>query len=132
MKKTNQTQLMRYVMTGGATTAVNYVIYAGLQAAGMDYLIANSIAWLFAVTFSFFANRELVFHSSGSKGREFTQFFSLRLTTLATESLMLFLIVEAMGAGSLISKVMVSAVTVTLNYLTCRYGIFNKGGASDE
>lgn len=132
MRSIRKSQIARYIMTGGATTAVNYIVYIAAQAAGTDYLTANAAAWLFAVIFSFFANRELVFHSTGSKIREFMQFFWLRLATLASETLLLFALIEGVGCGNLLSKVLVSVITVILNYLTCRYGIFNKGGISDE
>ncbi len=122
-------ELVRYVFTGGMTTAVNYVLYFFLMALSVHYLTANSLAWLGAVIFAFFANRHMVFHSSGDRWREFGAFFSLRLATLAAENLLLFALVSCMGAGTAVSKVLVSVITVALNYGACKYGVFRERGA---
>lgn len=132
MKKLQSSQIFRYVMTGGMTTAINYIIYILLTAAGLDYLAANSVAWLGAVLFAYYANRYMVFRSEGRKGQEFIQFFGLRLATLAVENLLLFLFVEYVGAAELPSKILVSVITVALNYFACKYSIFKERGVSNE
>ena len=132
MKRLKESQLVRYVMTGGMTTAINYVIYMGLAAAGAEYLAANTAAWVGAVIFAYTANRRVVFHSSGDKRQEFLQFFSLRLATLLMENLLLFILVDCVGMGALIAKVAVSAVTVLLNYFACKYSIFKERGVSRD
>ena len=106
MRKIRKSQVARYIMTGGASPAVNYIVYIAAQAAGTDYLTANCAAWLFAVIFSFFANRELVFHSTGSKIREFMQFFWLRLPPSPPKPCSLFALIE--GISNALSKVLVS------------------------
>lgn len=37
-------ELITYIISGGITTGVNYVLYAGLLFAGLPYLAANSAA----------------------------------------------------------------------------------------
>ena len=125
-------QIFRYIMTGGMTTVINYIIYILLTAVSMDYLVANSIAWLGAVIFAYYANRHMVFRSEGSKKQEFVQFFSLRLATLAVENLLLFMFVGYIGAAELPSKIVVSVITVVLNYFACKYSIFKERGVSHE
>lgn len=132
MKKLQESQIVRYIMTGGMTTGINYIIYIGLMALSVTYLMANTIAWLGAVTFAYFANREVVFHSKGDRKQEFLQFFSLRAATLVIENLLLLLLVDFIGAGSLVSKILVSVITVVLNYFACKYSIFKQGGVSHE
>ena len=132
MKKLQESQIVRYIMTGGMTTGVNYIIYIGLMALSVNYLTANTLAWLGAVTFAYFANRKVVFHSKGDKKQEFLQFFSLRATTLVIENLLLLLLVDCIGAGSFVSKVLVSVITVVLNYFACKYSIFKQRGVSHE
>ncbi|MCI5688576.1 GtrA family protein [Anaerovoracaceae bacterium 42-11] len=132
MKKLQESQIVRYIMTGGMTTGINYIIYIGLMALSVNYLMANTIAWLGAVTFAYFANREVVFHSKGDRKQEFLQFFSLRAATLVIENLLLLLLVDFIGAGSLVSKILVSVITVVLNYFACKYSIFKQGGVSHE
>lgn len=132
MKKLQNSQIFRYIMTGGMTTVINYIIYILLTAVSMDYLVANSIAWLGAVIFAYYANRHMVFRSEGNKKQEFVQFFSLRLATLAVENLLLFMFVGYIGAAELPSKIVVSVITVVLNYFACKYSIFKERGVSHE
>ncbi len=132
MKKLQGSQIFRYIMTGGMTTGVNYIVYIALMALSVNYLLANTIAWLCAVTFAYFANREVVFHSTGQKTQEFIQFFSLRAVTLVIENLLLLLLVSYIGAGSLAAKIFVSVITVVLNYFACKYSIFKERGVSHE
>lgn len=132
MRKVKDSQLMRYIMTGGMTTGVNYVIYMGLQALSLGYLAANTAAWVGAVIFAYFANRRVVFQSAGDKKQEFVQFFSLRLVTLITENMLLLLLVDCLAVGTLVSKVAVSVITVALNYFACKYSIFKERGVSRD
>ena len=132
MRKVKDSQLMRYIMTGGMTTGVNYVIYMGLQALSLGYLAANTAAWVGAVIFAYFANRRVVFQSAGDKKQEFVQFFSLRLVTLITENMLLLLLVDCLSVGTLVSKVAVSVITVALNYFACKYSIFKERGVSRD
>ena len=60
MKKLQNSQIIRYIMTGGMTTVINYIIYILLTAVQLDYLVANSIAWLGAVIFAYYANLSLI------------------------------------------------------------------------
>lgn len=132
MRKVKDSQLMRYIMTGGMTTGVNYVIYMGLQALSLGYLAANTAAWVGAVIFAYFANRRVVFQSAGDKKQEFVQFFSLRLVTLMIENMLLLLLVDCLTVGTLVSKVAVSVITVALNYFACKYSIFKERGVSRD
>lgn len=126
MKKLRESQLFRYVMTGGMTTVINYIIYFALHAVKADYITANCAAWTGAVVFAFFANRQMVFHSKGCKRRELVQFFSLRLLTLTAETVCLYAAVELAGLDSAVSKIAVSVMTTILNYLACKYSIFKE------
>ena len=96
---TQSAQLIKYIVTGGLTTGVNYLIYFILLGAAGDaaqqsrvYLAANSAAWLGAVLFAYVMNRKLVFHSERAIVHEFLEFAGLRLATLAVENLLLYLL----------------------------------------
>ena len=125
-------QAVRYILTGGMTTAVNYVIYYGLLGLEMNYLTANSLAWVGAVLFAYFANRSIVFQSEGNPYRQIFSFVSLRVLTLMVENLSLLLLVGVWGISALLSKVMVSVITVVLNYFACKYHVFREGDAAHE
>lgn len=129
-------EVFRYAITGGMTTAVNYLIFFLLTMGKMNYLAANSIAWAGAVLFAYFANRHVVFHSTGSHLREFCSFCGMRAATLAIENVLLYLFIDGIGTAETPAKIAVSVITVILNYAACKYSIFNtkikEGGNSHE
>ena len=132
LSKLLQMELLRYILTGGMTTAVNYVIYFGLTSVSVRYLVANTLAWCGAVAFAFFMNRRVVFRSVGNPVVEFLRFAGLRFATLIAENMLLYLLISIMGKDEIISKLVVSIVTVIANYTACKYGIFRKGGLRHE
>ncbi len=141
-KRICESRLFRYLITGGMTTAVNYVIYFGLFiAAGRSVaggtggaadsafsLAANSLAWLGAVIFAYFANRRFVFQSENSILHEFIQFALLRLASLTVENILLYLLFTLMAMPNAAAKISVSVITVILNYAACKYKIFSVKG----
>lgn len=127
-----QMELLRYILTGGMTTAVNYVIYFEITSISERYLVANTLAWCGAVAFAFVMNRRVVFRSVGNPVGEFFRFAGLRFATLIAENMLLYLLISIMEADEIISKLAVSIVTVIANYAACKYGIFKKGGLNHE
>lgn len=119
-------ELFLYGIGGVLTTVVNYVIYYSMGILGIGYLLANTAAWTAAVVFSFCINRSVVFGSRGEWLEEFLPFAGLRLLTLAAENLLLYLLVGRLGLGTLVSKVLVSIVTILGNYIICKKRIFKK------
>ena len=126
IKKLQDSQIVRYILTGGMTTGINYLIYTVFYFCEANYLFSNTAAWLGAVIFAYIANRTVVFRSKGERNRNSSVSFSLRFMTLLAENLLLFLLISCAGMGSLISKITVSVITVVLNYGACKYGIFNE------
>lgn len=132
MRKKSVSEAVRYFINGGATTAVNYIVYIALTYASINYLAANSLAWVAAVLFAYGTNRFLVFHSTNSVGRELLSFVGMRFLTLLVENLLLFLCIQQMALPSLAAKLCVSVVTVCSNYAVCKCSIFRKGVVSNE
>lgn len=119
-------ELFSYLLTGGATTLINYVVYLTLLHAGAEYLTANTIAWVFAVSFAYITNRIFVFHSGNQIGKEMFSFVSMRFLTLITENLLLALFIQKCEFHPVFSKIAVSFVTVAANYIICKCQIFQK------
>lgn len=123
-------ELVSYVFVGGCTTIINFIIYwVVIRIINQGWLIANIVSWIGAVIFAFWANKRYVFKSLNEAGREAYQFFVLRLGTLIVESILLFGFIQLLGVNEMLSKVVVSIVTVISNYGLCKFKIFAvKGG----
>lgn len=131
MKK-NIKELISYVVVGGCTTIINFIIYwMIIKIYHQGWLLANIISWIGAVIFAFWANRCFVFKSENSSGREAVQFFVLRLGTLVIESILLLIFIQLLGVNEMFSKVVVSVITVISNYGFCKFRIFAVNGGHE-
>lgn len=124
-KKKNFIELIAYVIVGGCTTIVNFIVFFICTHVNMHWFFANVIAWLFAVLFAYIVNRKYVFKSNeNDKKTEFLQFVGLRLVTLALESVLMFVSIQVFHIDENISKILVSFVTIIGNYVFCKFMIF--------
>lgn len=124
-------ELISYVFWGVMTTLVNYVVYfICTKAIGIDYLIANVIAWFVAVVFAFWVNKVYVFHSyqkdAKTMVREFGTFVSARILSGVLETGMLALFVETMHFNDSVIKIIASVLVVIINYILSKLIIFKK------
>lgn len=143
---TKYKEIIMYLIMGGATTVVNWVVYAiatflihtGKQVHGfdMDLLISNIIAWILAVLFAYITNKLFVFESYSWTPsfviKEFALFVSARLLTGIIEILGVPLLVglglnqTILGIEGMLSKIVVSVVVIILNYVFSKLFIFKK------
>lgn len=123
-------ELISYVVVGGCTTLINFIIYwFVIEMMNQGWLVANVLSWVGAVIFAFWANKRYVFKSVNEAGKEAYQFFVLRLGTLLVESGLLFIFIQLLSANEMLSKIIVSVITVVSNYGLCKFKIFaSKGG----
>ena len=92
-------ELLTYIITGGITTGVNYMLYGLFLFFHVPYIASNSIAWTGAVIAAYVLNRKWVFRSNRRIPEEFFSFAALRFITLRV-------------------------VTVIGNYALCKYRVF--------
>lgn len=136
-------EVLLYLLFGGLTTVVSVIFFAlpmavlnlgktkilGLSV-DLDVTVANIISWICAVTFAYVTNRAWVFenkaHGSGAVARECTAFFAGRLFTLVVETALLNLCVSALSMNDLVAKIIVSVVTIILNYVISKLIVFRK------
>ena len=126
-----------YLVVGGMTTFVNWAIYA-LCVDGLGITLSNGIAWVGAVAFAFVANKQLVFESKTWEAklvlREGLLFVSGRIATGILEILLVPALValglnqRIFGITGMVSKVLVSVLVLTLNFVFSKLFIFKRKG----
>ena len=142
-------EVLMYLFFGGLTTLVSIVTFKltadaceGMKPAVIfgltfetDIVIANVVSWVCAVTFAYITNRIWVFEDKayGAKGvaKECTAFFAGRVFTLVVETVLLELAVELMNMNKLLAKIIVSVVTVILNYVISKLFVFREKQTSE-
>lgn len=130
-------EIILYVIIGGCTTVVNWIVYTALvKAAGADLTAANAAAWFVSVIFAFFTNKLLVFESRGFEKKtvikEAVSFLGARVVSGVIEIFVPELLFNAgldsalFGIEGGIAKLSVSVAVIVLNYLFSKLFIFKK------
>lgn len=132
LKKIINRETILYVVFGGSTTVINWVVLFLLNAQGVDVVLANTIGWFFAVTFAYITNRIFVFKSNiryiPGVLREIGLFFLARALSLVVENIGLAILCNGMHINLTISKIITSVVVIVMNYVLSKLVIFKSEG----
>ncbi len=118
-----------YLIFGGLTTVVNFVLFGGLTGlVHCPYLISNVIAWFGSVLFAYVTNRRWVFNSQATTARarlkELASFFWYRALSLGVDELIMFVGVSLLAGNSLLVKLIDQIIIVLINWVFSKYLIF--------
>lgn len=124
---------INYIVVGGMTTLVNFVIYAIDMYFGMDMMINLVVSWVVAVIFAYVTNRIVVFESKENNIlHEFTKFVSSRIASLLIEMLLMKICVDFIGIKEYFAKVGVAIIVVIVNYVLSKLWVFSKNNDDEK
>ena len=125
MKKVLNRESISYIIFGVLTTLVDWASYALFWSLGWDYRVSTALSWAAAVLFAFVTNKFWVFRSFTLKlsylWKEFVSFVACRAATGV-----LTLLVDGFHWNEFLGKLMVSAMSLVLNYIMSKLFIFKK------
>ncbi len=122
-------EVLLYLLFGVLTTVVNYIVFAFFRKVIiLPLLVANTLAWIFAVLFAFFSNRKYVFESNSKQiGKELLQFVMARiLSFILFDQLSLLLLVNVLHINEYVAKLISNIFVVVFNYFASKWFIFKK------
>lgn len=120
-------ELILYVVFGFFTFLVNFITYFIFTGLGINYLIANVLAWFFSVLFAYITNRTWVFESkSPDILKEMSLFFGGRIFSGVVDTVLMFLFIDVLVIGDFISKTVVQIIVIILNYVFSKLIVFKK------
>lgn len=121
-----------YIIFGVLTTAVDWTAYTILWALGADYRVSTALSWAAAVLFAFVTNKFIVFRSFNIQlkflWKEFVSFVACRAATGVFTMAGMILMVDVLHWNEFFGKLVVSAVSLVLNYILSKLFIFKKDG----
>ena len=128
-KPANWLQLVRFGIVGGSGFVVNLAVYAlCAQALGIDYRVANILAWLVAVLNNFVLNRHWTFAAAAGNARfQAIRFFVVSLVAEGFSLLVLTLLVEGACMGKVPAQAVAVALSMPLNFLGNKLWSFRAG-----
>ena len=119
-----------YLVFGVLTTLVDWLVYPVMRHFGHTVAVSQSAAWAAAVLFAFVTNKSLVFQSYSIRPsvviREFISFAACRAFSGALTVAGMVVLVDFLHANEWLSKALVSAVSLVLNYVFSKWFIFRK------
>ncbi len=124
--------ILIYLVFGVLTTAVNYLVYLPCyNVLKLSGSLSNVLAWIGAVAFAFVTNKPFVFHSHDWSLKvlwpELTKFVGCRLGSGLLETGIIFVTVDCLHWNGNVMKLLVSVLTVVLNYVASKLVVFRKG-----
>lgn len=120
-------ELILYVVFGFFTFVVNFVTYFIFVGLGLNYLIANALAWFFSVLFAYITNRKWVFESkSPDVLKEMSLFFGGRIFSGVVDTALMYLFIDVLVLGDFISKTVVQIIVIILNYVFSKLIVFTE------
>ena len=123
-------EVLWYGFFGVLTTLINIVSFYFLDKAGMDVYIANLLAWVLSVLFAFVTNKLFVFHSKSMQFSVFLKvmisFFFFRLFSLGIDMGGMFICLNFLSMGKMISKIFMNVIVIIANYIFSKLFVFKK------
>lgn len=138
LKKVFLSEAFLYVYIGFLTTMISLISFdilnKNLNPGGtkdsLGWMVAEILAFVIAVTFSFFADKLVVFKSYSfvptKLFAEFGLFVSARLITEGINIVIMYIIINVMKQDAMLAKIISSVVVIVLNYLFSKFIIFKK------
>lgn len=119
-----------YIIFGVLTTLVDWMTYAALWKIGTDYRISTVLSWCAAVLFAFVTNKLFVFRSYDLRPdhlwKEFVSFVACRGATGVFTLAAMMVMVDVIHLNEFLGKLIVSAISLVLNYILSKLFIFKK------
>lgn len=126
---------IRFIIVGGANTALDFAILFLLTFLGMDKIVANYFSTGAALIFSFFANKTFTFkHKSGNAKKQFALFLIITIIGLwVIQPIIIWLSTMAMAPyipneaiNLFIAKLIATVASLIWNYILYSRIVFKK------
>lgn len=132
-------QFIKFGIVGLSNTGISYLIYAGSliwfrhlnMFSESDYLIAQFVAFILSVLWSFYWNNKMVFVIEKEKKRPFWKvlvktYISYSFTGLFLNSILLVFWVKICHISELVAPIINLLVSVPLNFVINKYWAFGQ------
>jgi putative flippase GtrA len=116
-------EFMRFVVAGCLNTGVGFAIYCLGILFGLNYAIANSIAWIVSVVVGFLLNSRFVFRKAYRHAR-FLTFVGSNVLSLIVSFALLTLLIQVFSVNPIVASLVAIPFVVAISYLAAKYGVF--------
>ncbi len=118
-------QFIRFGIVGVMNTLFNYLCYSSLVLLGINYLIANTIAWILGIMLSYLLNTKFVFSVKPEKVAVLKTYIVYGISYGVT-MLGIFLLVEQLFISEFIAPIIMLFFSVPFNFLAMKFWAMKK------
>lgn len=120
-------QFLKFNAVGLLNTLIDFAIFTLLTSFGLVYALAQVLSYSAGTANSFILNKKVTFKDSSQGDRmQLLRFIVLNLIVLGISLLLMHLLTDQWGLQVLLSKVLVTFITVIINYAGSRKWVFLK------
>ncbi|MGG0461811.1 GtrA family protein [Priestia aryabhattai] len=117
--------LIKFALVGVVNTLIDFAVYALLTTIGVNYILAQWISYSAGILNSYVMNRKWTFKKKEkSSKREVISFVIVNLITLSLTSFLLTVLYNKWGIPLLISKLLITIVSVGINFIGTKLLVF--------
>lgn len=126
LKKTNKSQLIRFLIVGGLCAGIEFLLFALLvNVFAVGYLYANMVSLLVAVLLNYLISRKHVFEGGRYSGKvEFIAFVLFSAIGVALNQYLVWYFVEQVALNVNLGKAVAIGLVAAFNYLTKKHIVF--------
>ncbi|MFF2018968.1 GtrA family protein [Paenibacillus sp. NPDC058177] len=123
-------QFLKFNAVGLLNTLIDFAVFTLLHSLGMMYGLAQVFSYSAGTANSFILNKKVTFRDSKRSGNngfdriQLLKFIILNLTVLGISLLLMQVLTDRFGVQVLLSKVLVTFVTVIINFFGSRKWVF--------
>ncbi|AZK48771.1 GtrA family protein [Paenibacillus lentus] len=133
-------QLFKFNAIGLVNTAIDFALFTLLLIAGLGSFGAQVISYAAGTTNSYIMNKTITFPAQVSAQerrfffniRQFMRFAALNLGVLSLSLVLLSVLISVVGLPPLLSKLIVTIVTISVNFVGSRKWVFTERAYLNE
>lgn len=130
-------ELFRYGFFGIITTGINLVLLAVFVKLGMYYILANTVAYIFAVIVNYVFNQRFVFAQAAKSGtpearRQFIKFILLRVVSLVIDNALFYLLVTILALPMYPSRIGLTIAIIMITFIINKLFVFSKDNGGKD
>ncbi|WP_312385117.1 GtrA family protein [Atlantibacter subterraneus] len=111
----------RYISVGLLNTAIHWIIFGTCYALGVKQSLSNLVAFIIAVTFSFFLNAKYTFSSNVTPIK-----YLLYLTFMGAMAMTVGTISDNFGIHPILTLILFSTISVIMGFIYSKMIVFRK------
>ncbi len=123
-------KFLKFCITGGLNTLVDFCVFFILSYIGVNIYIAQGIGYSAGIANSFIINRRWTFKQKGDvHWAELVRFIILNLASLVLSIGLMYVFSDLLGLKELYAKLFTTAFTVVVNFIGSNFWVFKKSAA---